>query len=320
MGQVADRNGLYIMDTPRAFALKDVQALAMPGETEEKKTAARGAFARLFILKKTERISAVNALLEPHLTGRSDFRDILLKKTFSLYESVLALHSQRFGPLKDSAERVKDMLRALEGLYEIGRHGRVLEDETARLLIRECRALRNFVHQEFLNEGTAGNGDTGALIDTRMFAIERAVHQELGEGDAAEPYAPQGEVPHEPHENKETDIKDSFYIGQDVMSDNGSKSFATPHRGRHTVQPLQKTSGAPLASTRQLGSATMRHKDRRARILALLQKQERVSIKDVVREITDCSEKTIQRELAALVAQGVLKKEGERRWSTYTLA
>ncbi len=60
-------------------------------------------------------------------------------------------------------------------------------------------------------------------------------------------------------------------------------------------------------------------KDRRAIILGLLQKKDRITVKDVSRVITDVSEKTLQRELLALVSQGVLRKEGERRWSTYRL-
>lgn len=44
-----------------------------------------------------------------------------------------------------------------------------------------------------------------------------------------------------------------------------------------------------------------------------------VSIKDITDKIKDCSEKTIQRELIGMVEGGVLKKTGERRWSTYSL-
>jgi hypothetical protein len=61
-------------------------------------------------------------------------------------------------------------------------------------------------------------------------------------------------------------------------------------------------------------------KDRRATILGMLQRKDRVTVRDVAHVIKDCSEKTLQRELLALVAQGVLVKEGERRWSTYRLA
>lgn len=55
-------------------------------------------------------------------------------------------------------------------------------------------------------------------------------------------------------------------------------------------------------------------------ILALIREKKEVSVKDIASFISGCSEKTIQRELLALVAQGVLKKSGEKRWSRYSLA
>ncbi len=54
-------------------------------------------------------------------------------------------------------------------------------------------------------------------------------------------------------------------------------------------------------------------------ILAALKNQSNLTIKDFSKVIKDCSEKTIQRELIDLVARGVVKKEGERRWSRYSL-
>lgn len=60
--------------------------------------------------------------------------------------------------------------------------------------------------------------------------------------------------------------------------------------------------------------------DRRGAIIDLIRGKGSVSIKDITAIITDCSEKTLQRELLALVTEGVLRKEGERRWSTYHLA
>ena len=43
-------------------------------------------------------------------------------------------------------------------------------------------------------------------------------------------------------------------------------------------------------------------------------------IKDLTPVIKGCSEKTIQRELATLVDKGIVNKEGERRWSVYSMA
>lgn len=58
---------------------------------------------------------------------------------------------------------------------------------------------------------------------------------------------------------------------------------------------------------------------RQENILNLLKKDSNLNIKDFAKVITDCSEKTIQRELTLLVEKGVVKKVGERRWSTYSL-
>lgn len=57
--------------------------------------------------------------------------------------------------------------------------------------------------------------------------------------------------------------------------------------------------------------------NRMSLILDLVRKKKSLSIKEIAAVIKDCSEKTIQRELAALIAQGLVRKVGERRWSLY---
>ena len=59
---------------------------------------------------------------------------------------------------------------------------------------------------------------------------------------------------------------------------------------------------------------------RRNDVLDVVKSKGKVSIKDITTLVRDMSEKTIQRELHALVEEGVLKKEGEKRWSTYRIA
>jgi len=60
--------------------------------------------------------------------------------------------------------------------------------------------------------------------------------------------------------------------------------------------------------------------NRRNNILRLIKDKKEVMIKDISQIISDCSEKTIQRELNALVSEGVLKKIGNKRWSRYAIA
>jgi hypothetical protein len=58
---------------------------------------------------------------------------------------------------------------------------------------------------------------------------------------------------------------------------------------------------------------------RTEQITSLLRSRGSVYIKDLSTMIRDVSEKTIQRELQKLVLEGKVKKEGERRWTRYTL-
>ena len=79
-----------------------------------------------------------------------------------------------------------------------------------------------------------------------------------------------------------------------------------------------KQSRAPESYPRAITDVAK--ESRRARILKLVKDNREVTIKDIATHFVDLSEKTIQRELVSLVASGVLKKFGERRWSRYALA
>jgi hypothetical protein len=59
--------------------------------------------------------------------------------------------------------------------------------------------------------------------------------------------------------------------------------------------------------------------DRATRIKTVLEALPEATIKDIAEVITDVSEKTIQRELNSLIEKGQVIRQGERRWSKYTL-
>lgn len=67
-------------------------------------------------------------------------------------------------------------------------------------------------------------------------------------------------------------------------------------------------------------STNGQHRERRDAIKGVLAAQGHATIKDISDKVSDCSEKTIQRELLTLIKDGEVIKEGERRWSKYRLA
>lgn len=85
--------------------------------------------------------------------------------------------------------------------------------------------------------------------------------------------------------------------------------------GRHAAPTVHK--GHIKDST---ASAPAQIKDRREAVMSVIQNKGNVSIKDISTLIRGVSEKTIQRELSALIEAGIVRKQGERRWSTYSLA
>ncbi len=111
--------------------------------------------------------------------------------------------------------------------------------------------------------------------------------------------------------NKNKDI----YKGQDNIKDkeNDIPSFIKKEQ-KFSIKTL-KDNGY---KKKDIFSTDLKN-ERKDNILKIIRKKGDVTIKDISSVISGCSEKTIQRELLVLVSLGVLKKEGEKRWSKYSL-
>lgn len=78
------------------------------------------------------------------------------------------------------------------------------------------------------------------------------------------------------------------------------------------------TLGKPVL--KEFGAVSVKKNSRQSIIITILKRKKEIMIKDVSPLINGCSEKTIQRELLAMVQSGILRKTGEKRWSRYSLA
>jgi hypothetical protein len=129
-------------------------------------------------------------------------------------------------------------------------------------------------------------------------------------------------------------LSESFFKTPDLFSsgfksDLGTGSSRQTGRadGGHDLYKGQSSqgqySGASIMRSNQRHgnsqNSQLKKTHRQQMILDVLKGQSGLTIKDFSKVIKDCSEKTIQRELLELVEKGVVKKEGERRWSRYSL-
>jgi len=118
-------------------------------------------------------------------------------------------------------------------------------------------------------------------------------------------------------------LSDNFFKTPDLFSSGfKSDSRASQGHGGSNKNELQVASSKLQASTDIIhGHSNVEQKksQRQELIMNVLKGQSNLTIKDFSRVIKDVSEKTIQRELLELVERGVIKKDGERRWSRYSL-
>lgn len=89
-------------------------------------------------------------------------------------------------------------------------------------------------------------------------------------------------------------------------------------QSRKTSVPGGQRAVTGLKDIRQAVSNSKGHTARASEILGFVRKHKKVSVKDIVKVIRGVSEKTIQRELQELIREGLVRKEGERRWSQYS--
>lgn len=134
-------------------------------------------------------------------------------------------------------------------------------------------------------------------------------------------------------DHKMFDIPESNIARQDLAGDNKSQSFIKDINinKRTSLNTMSFTNNkSPLSSisfkkTSHFDSH-INKEDRNKKIIDLIkdkkdlpENKDGVSIKDISSSFTDCSEKTIQRDLNALVLKGQIKKVGAKRWSRYSL-
>lgn len=80
----------------------------------------------------------------------------------------------------------------------------------------------------------------------------------------------------------------------------------------HTTAEQKQKRDLPLSQKRIVGS-------RRSAIIDTLSQRSHLNLQEISLVLPSVGQKTIQRELTKLITDGIVVREGERRWSTYSL-
>lgn len=240
-----------------------------------------------YMSKKTERLLSALHLITEHINAAEPIRSQIRLEGIHLLNGVIAWHEGSQSP-----EEVVGTIRRLTSLLSVAVHARLLSEMNGKILQSVLEELfASLTHHAYYQQESA----TGVTLPENFFIFDEMPEPSSMHSQMA-PKISKGHIVDKRHNTQ-------------VMSYKNDQP-----QQRTTDNPSQKVSERRSEEPRQ------KQKNRRARILAILQSKEKINIRDIAKEITDCSEKTLQRELLALVQQGILKKEGERRWSTYSMA
>lgn len=248
-----------------------------------------------FLYKKAEKLSSALYMITNFISEKETLRGLLRNKSINIFSNIA--HLQKMSLTKREVSRTNDSIESkhnilytmLSNITEILSYLEILHSagyisEMNFLILRkEYIELGELIknRKDYIAAGST-------LLDKDFFNVP----------DLYKTYALR-------HGNiKEEPIKDIVYPVKDIIKNT---------KETKDIQKIHKTK----IHTK---TANVRHNSRRNGILELLQNKSFITVKDTEEAIKECSAKTLQRELLSLVSEGILRKKGERRWSTYSLA
>jgi hypothetical protein len=245
-----------------------------------------------YVFKKAERIAAAIHLMTDYVPQTEPLRLRLRETSLSLVTDIAALNDNRSVQQRRSVRDAIGRIDELMGLLEVAQSAQLISDMNARVLMGECGQLADLIVERSSELSSVPYGEVGE----HFFTVENT-----------ENGAPAG-----------AREGSRWHGNQDSGYESAAPAPAAQKPAPESTSEA-RASGVERARRARSESAKQRHSKRRQTIIDLARERGRINVRDVAEAITDCSEKTLQRELLALVSEGVLNKEGERRWSVYML-
>ncbi|MBI2476311.1 MAG: hypothetical protein HYV67_03645 [Candidatus Taylorbacteria bacterium] len=263
----------------------------------------------LFIYKKAERIVSALYLVTDFLSDNEPVKWQFRNIGTGIISQTLSLTAGQLSRAGVAHQLLIDMLRLLS-LLDIAYVAGLISEMNFTVLKKELEHLLETLNFKGFPQSTPVGKKL--LLDKEFFAVPA---EQLTPSGASSGVFPPSHPPFPGNDfgRSETAVN--------IWSD-ANQNWRNPHKGQSKGHKYQKDK-LPLISDNmdaRSGNSYTSATDRQALITELLKsKKNSLTIKDFSLIIKGCSNKTIQRELLKLVRLGVLKKEGERRWSRYSL-
>ncbi len=245
-----------------------------------------------FVYKKTEKLVTALYLISNFFPESEPLKWSLRDKGLCLLNYSLSFANLGVSDREMMTTKFFSVVLEVLSMLEVAFIGGLISSMNHTILSREYHSLINFIQTKEENE----KAKSGYILsDTFFSSVEKTTQEQTN-----------------------TTIDRAGIPGSALKSknDKGQSHTHSISSNAGNGQPFDRN----LDKKSTIRDLASRKDSRKNLILSVLKKGDRLTIKDFTKVISNCSEKTIQRELLQMVSDGVLKKEGERRWSTYSLA
>lgn len=244
------------------------------------------------VTKRTEKLSSALYLVTNLVSDTEPLKWELRSRGLELLSDICALGT---GSMEERAvffSRTQNATTEIISLLEIGRVGALVSDMNCAILKREYGILSSI-----LQEGEQIKSPAEKFVSELFKEEERSLPGTSLSRN--EDYKGHQGVLYNNRNNNVPYGKPSVSFSANRASVVAKRNIKDISRGRDAV--------------------AVERQNRKNLIVELVKKEKEITIKDAMSVIKGCSEKTIQRELGVLVSDNVLKKEGKKRWSRYSL-
>ncbi len=265
-------------------------------------------FAHLY--KKTEKLATAIYMITNFIKDNEPlkwkFRDHALK----LVSLTSAFTSVDLAHRKDLLKQYQATALEIVSFASLAQNSSLVSEMNASILIREFNALIAHIEKD---ENKKSNDET-VVLDSAFFQVK----EETPRTNVLykEESSIVSTISQNPSFNQSKQGIPATHIQVTETKSQYLPDIKDISQTHHVSVPAQVSQPAREKVIKTEGSKD----DRQTLIIKALTKRSGLNIKDFIDVIKGVSSKTIQRELLAMVSAGILKKEGERRWSTYSLA
>ena len=260
-----------------------------------------------FISKKTEQIATALYLVSDTIETEDPIRHRIREKAVDIVSVGKSLDLLSAVEKHFEFHELKSMLAEVTSLLSIAHIVGDISEMNKRILAGEGKKLSDAIDVVLTEEREHGFGNPTLMDD----ATSNFILNTFGSGSP--------DVPSQTPVNETPEIKRNIEDTKLAPVSSGAPSTQTVTPPSLTDTRSKGHAPKPLSADRSQNDIALHH-IRRQSIIKVIGQIKSASLTDIKNVITDVGEKTLQRELMSLIAEGVVLKTGDKRWARYSLA